>query len=361
MLLPYLHKSLSILLASSGLPPEEVDVRFERPERRWVEALTMPTLALFLFDLAESAEFRNAGAQVTRGATSAATRLPPRRFDLRFLAAAFATSAADEQALLWHALAALLKHTTLPEHVWPTDTEHAFPDVSILLKVGAYQDAPRPLDLWGALDLPPRASLLYTVTAPLDLAQVTEAPLVFTRLIRTTRTTVEDEGGGRGITPPTASSRLPTAQLRAPGDNVVEADVRHDLGGVLMDARELLVSDASVRIERQMTIMPVNRPEERNPTTQHPQRLAEAATDREGRFVLRNLPAGVASLRIERDSKQGGRERFKPVALESVQRPALLSSSPTLSLRVRVAPEGDARAAIGLPIPSAPLEIVIEA
>src|SRR6266511_2026469 len=110
-----LHTTISTLLYNRGrIDRDEVDVRFEMPSKPWVDSLVRPTLNLFLFEIEEKLEMRNATATVSRGNGRAVTRMPPRRFDLRYLVCAFSSVTEDEHALLWRALATLLKYTTLP-------------------------------------------------------------------------------------------------------------------------------------------------------------------------------------------------------------------------------------------------------
>jgi hypothetical protein len=100
-------------------------------------------------------------------------------------------------------------------------------DPAITAKVGPYTDAPRPLDLWGGLDLPLQLSFLYAVTVPLDLQITIDAPLVLTRATRFTRTPPQAEAAGAGITLPAQAQRADEAQWFAPLGSVA-VDVEHD-------------------------------------------------------------------------------------------------------------------------------------
>ena len=285
-MLPLLHTTIKELLHTRGnIPRGEADVRVDRPTRQWLDALTSPTLNMFLFDIAESAEFRNASAQTTRSNGWAKTKLAPRRFDLRYLVSAISTEADDEHELLWRALAALLKFPVLPAELLPDELLAL--DIPINTKVGAYTDAPRPLDIWGALDLPPRAALLYTVTAPLDLEQTLEAPLVFSRALRVTRTTEADEAAGRGIDPRRITQReaardyapLEGVALDPRGD-AADTDPQRDgtrfaLAGVVRDGDGKPVAGVAVRVKG---------------------RGIESTTNSAGRFRLAELPRGRLTL-----------------------------------------------------------------
>lgn len=218
-MLHHLHTTLSSLLHARGqIPQAEVDVLFDIPSRQWVEALERPAVCCYMFDMAEVAEFRNAGAQVSRANGRAVTKLPPRRVDLRYLVCAFSSSRADEQLLVWRAMAVFMKHTTLPVDLMPEDLRKL--DVPVTTKLGSYPEAPKTLDLWGALELPPRPALLLSVTAPLDLELEFEAPLVLTRITRFTRPSTGDQRGARGIDPDLVTRRGGVFDGYAPLDGV---------------------------------------------------------------------------------------------------------------------------------------------
>ena len=115
-----LHAALETLINKySQVSPEEVDVRFEAPTKDWLASLTRPTINLFLFDVQENTEKRETNVQTVRSNGKAERRLPPRRFDLRYMVSALATEIADEHDLLWRMLATLMKYQQLPHEVLP--------------------------------------------------------------------------------------------------------------------------------------------------------------------------------------------------------------------------------------------------
>lgn len=206
MTLPHLHAPIEALLRGPGGLPAEVEVACAVPSAEWRGELLAPTLCLYMFDMAENAELRNASAQTARANGAATTRLAPRRVDLRYLVCAFAGDAEDEQAIVWRALAVLLAHPTLPPELLPPEVREL--GVAVQTKVGPYQDAPRLLELWGALELPPRPALLYTVTAPLDLRQEVRAPLVLSRTLRSAPALPGDGRAGRRPRPAEVTGRV---------------------------------------------------------------------------------------------------------------------------------------------------------
>jgi hypothetical protein len=91
----------------------------------------------------------------------------------------------DEHLLIWRTLGVLLKHATIPGELLP-ESIRSF-GLPVTGKIAEADDTPRPIDVWSAFENPPRPSLVYVVTVPLDLEHVTTAPLVLTRTARFTR------------------------------------------------------------------------------------------------------------------------------------------------------------------------------
>src|SRR6266542_3520690 len=110
-MLKEVHTAIQHLLHQRGrIPPDEVDIRFDMPTRQWVDSLTRPTVSVYLFDLAENTELRQTNVQTSRGNGHAVHRMPPRRFDLRYMVSAPCTAVEDEHVLLWRALVTLLRY-----------------------------------------------------------------------------------------------------------------------------------------------------------------------------------------------------------------------------------------------------------
>ncbi len=186
-MLTELHAALQRLLWERGhISSREVDVTFEAPTRERIERLTRPTVNLFLFDVRENTELRQTNWQVTRGNGHAERRQPPRRIDLRYMVSALTTEIEDEHALLWRALATLLKYPELPKDLLPEELRAIA--VPISAKISPDDNGRRLLDVWTALGVPPHPALYYVVTAPVDLELAIQAPLVLTRAARYMRT-----------------------------------------------------------------------------------------------------------------------------------------------------------------------------
>jgi hypothetical protein len=251
-MLAELHSSLQQLLRERGLlDVREVDIEFDPPVKAWVAARIRPTLNLFLFDIQENTELRQTGMETSRGNGRGVHRMPPRRFDLRYLVSALTTDVTDEHLLLWRAMVTLLKHPVLPVEILPEAIRRY--ELPVQANVTKPEDGPRPLEVWSALESPPRPALVYVVTVPVDLEIAIEAPLVFTRTAR-------------------------YAQALAPG---VGGDVGVHIGGVLRDRKGQPVAGAQVSVEGRVA--------------------PEATTNAAGEFMLAGMPTGVVTLRVVRD------------------------------------------------------------
>ena len=260
-----LNACLRQLLRTRGLiDARDVDIEFDPPLKPWAVALVRPTLDLFLFDIQENTELRETGLQTTRGNGRGIHRMPPRRFDLRYMVSAMTSVVADEHLLLWRALVTLMKHQTLPDELVPPDVRAL--GVPVTTKVNKPDDAPRALEVWSALEARPRPSLIYVVTVPVDLEIAIEAPLVLTRTVRYRRT------------------REPEAR----------PELGTHIGGVVRDRTGAPVTDAVVAVAASSR--------------------AGVPTDPEGQFVLTGVPLGPVDLRIERP---GASPRTLTIAIPS--------------------------------------------
>src|SRR5262245_20545464 len=104
------HALQQLLWSSGRIDSEEVDIRFEAPTKCWVAPLNRPTINLFLFDVQENTEKRETNVQTVRSNGKAERRLPPRRFDLKYMVSALSTEIEDEHHLLWRILSTLMKY-----------------------------------------------------------------------------------------------------------------------------------------------------------------------------------------------------------------------------------------------------------
>ena len=264
-MLTALHATLRALLYDRGLIDRtEVDIEFEAPAKSWIGRCTRPTIDFFLYDIEENTDLRNTAMQTTRGNGVGVHRMPPRRFDLRFMVSAITTSIEDEHLLLWRALVTLMKHPTIPVDLVP-EAARVY-DLPVATKVTKPNDSPRALDLWSALETPPRPALLFVVTMPVDLDIALESPLVLTRTTRYTHTLA----GG-------------------PAEHGVH------IGGVVRDRKGKPLAGAKVAAAGQ---------------------VFEATTSAGGEFVLPDVGPGPVTLRV---SPEGRPEKQVTFAIPSDQ------------------------------------------
>jgi hypothetical protein len=262
-MMPDLHGVLQRLVHEKGrIPAGDVDVRFDPPKREWVASLVRPTIDFFLFDVRENTELRSSSLQSTRTGNGATYRVPPRRFDLRYMVSVLTTVVEDEHLLLWRVLATLMRHADLPTDILPPALATLEP--SIVTQVARADEPSTFLDVWSALEVPPRPALLYVVTAPLDLDIAFQSPLVLTRTTRMTR------GVRRGGEPSSEPSREPLAA----GSSAIGGVVRTRDGRPLAGARVSVAGRA----------------------------LASVETDADGRFLLGGLDEGPVTL----EARAGG-------------------------------------------------------
>jgi hypothetical protein len=201
-----------------------------------------------LFDVAENTDLRHTNMQMSRTNGHAVHRMPPRRFDLRYMVSALSTVIEDEHLLLWRTLITLLKYQHFPVDLLPDSLRSLEPPLTT--KILKAEEGPRLLDLWSAFDTPPHPALLYVVTVPVDLEIAIESPLVLTRTVRYVRSTAQQE--------------------------VIEPI--HHIGGTVRDRQGIPLAGVRVASEDRVT--------------------EESITNSEGKFVLANLRPGQATLRV---------------------------------------------------------------
>jgi hypothetical protein len=268
-MLTTIQTTIQHLLYEHGqIDPDEVDVRFERPSRQWAESLMLPTINLFLFDIVENTDRRSGAPQVGRTNGQAQMRVPARRFDLRYLIGVFTTLMEDETTLLWRTLATLLRHNPLPAELLSEELRAL--DLPLHTQVGQPETGAKPHELLGALELPPRPALVYTVTAPLDLELTFSAPLVLSRSIRFTRPTPAAERADLGLT----------------AEHTPSFDAMLRIGGIVRNQHGQPIQGAALAVEGSA--------------------IKEVITNNEGRFSMRVRRDGPLTLRI---SSPGGVSR----------------------------------------------------
>jgi Pvc16 N-terminal domain/Carboxypeptidase regulatory-like domain len=259
------HNTIKELLYAKGqIDPTEVEIEFNPPTKDWVNSRVAPTLNFFLYDLEENTDLRQAdydliSSKNAKGVSSSTRRVPPKRFDLHYMVSAISTVIDDEHLLLWRAMVTLLKNPTIPEQFLPENILKL--ELPVKGRVSQPDDGPRPMDLWSALETPPRPSLLYVLTVPVDLETGFESPLILTR----------------------------TARYRLLEQESAAAEVAFHIGGVVKDRLGSPISGANVGLIGHDKLR----------------------SDSLGRFVLTHVPAGEVKLEVSLEGKKS-----KTVTLE---------------------------------------------
>jgi hypothetical protein len=180
-MLPELHQVVQELIYREGrIERAEVDVAFEVPTKEFVERLVRPTVDLFLVELLENTDLRQAQFAVAQVNGHTRFEALPRRVDLRYVVTALTSNADDAFRLIWRVLAVLMRTPELPTDDLPRVLTL---DLPILARVAQPGDGTKLLDVWSAVGGEPRPAFGYVLTAPLDLGLSLEAPLVLGRTL----------------------------------------------------------------------------------------------------------------------------------------------------------------------------------
>ncbi len=262
-----------LLIRKAGLDPSEVDVSFDIPTRDWSTPVTRPTVNLYLYDIRENRQLRELDFEETRSGGTVRIKRLPVRIDLSYMITCWTSATEDQHRLLWHVLETFFRYSPIPDDVLqsnlskallhPVRTEVAQPD-GVLKNVS---------DFWGALENQIRPSVNLIVTLDLDLNQVKEEPLTFTKLVRVGERATAQDPQGREI----AVDRL------APGWEPLPAQ----LGGTVVTKKGDRVPNAAVRL--------VGRGAGQQAVQVGPTVLSDA----EGNYVFRNVPPGSYTLVVE--------------------------------------------------------------
>jgi hypothetical protein len=177
---------------------EQVGISFAAPDSDFPpSSVTLPAVDLFLYDVRENTELRNAAWIVERQfeprdngeiAQKAIKRRSPVRVDCSYLITAWSsesstTRALDEHHLLSEVMKILLRHPILPEVLLQGSLKGQEPPLpSSTLQPGRLQSVG---EFWQALGGKPKAALNYTVTIGVvpDRAIETEPVVVAKKLV----------------------------------------------------------------------------------------------------------------------------------------------------------------------------------
>lgn len=186
-----LDRSLEELLRRQ-LPPaleEQVTITFAAPAEDFPPAaVALPAIDLFLYEVRENRDLREAAWQLGLDSSGQGRRLrPPARVDCSYLVTAWPTPTSttpvlDEHRLLSEAMRVLLRHPTLPPPVLQGALRGQEPPLpATAMRPGEHQGLTQ---LWEALGGKPRAALTLAVTIAVELAEPEDTgPLVTDRTI----------------------------------------------------------------------------------------------------------------------------------------------------------------------------------
>jgi hypothetical protein len=187
-----------LLVEKTPLDPTQVDVNFEVPDREWSTGLAKPTINLYLYDIRENRELRDADWPTERGPDGGSgRRRAPLRIDLSYLVTAWTRAVEDEHHLLWLALYTLSRHPLISGDLLEGELKYQGRPLRLLTAQGDGV-LKNPADFWTALDNQLKPSVTLLVTVEMDLDLVIPAPPVGEIKINVgPRGTVPSEGNNR--------------------------------------------------------------------------------------------------------------------------------------------------------------------
>jgi hypothetical protein len=165
-----------------------VSVVFDAPAREWAVALSGPTVNLFLYDLREASDLREAEWREHRENGAARMARPPLRLECSYAVTAWARAIEDEHRLLSQVLAVLFAHERLPSGCLAGDlAEPTAQPYPLTTRVGGARSDGK-ADFWNAIGGSYKASIDYLVTLSCDAGvTVQRGPEVTRREIATRR------------------------------------------------------------------------------------------------------------------------------------------------------------------------------
>jgi hypothetical protein len=159
------HELPSELTASVAISFAAPDDKFPPP------AVALPAIDIFLYDVRENRDLRDASWQIDRALDGVTRRAPTVRVDCSYLVTAWAsdsspTRAFDEHRMLGDVIRALLRYPTLPEAVLGGELADQQPPLpTCTLQSGRLQSMG---EFWQALGGKPKAAVHYTVTVGVE-------------------------------------------------------------------------------------------------------------------------------------------------------------------------------------------------
>jgi Pvc16 N-terminal domain len=163
----------AFLRAEVPLSSRQIDVSFEAPDSDWGARVNKPTVNLFLWDVRNNVEQREAGVELVEGENGKRFRARPKpRVDCHYLVTAWTSEVKDEHQLLGSLLSSLLGHHEIAEDYLRGAYESVRPLPALQV---ALPDGKDNSDFWSALGGKLKPGLDLIVTATVDLDTTVEA------------------------------------------------------------------------------------------------------------------------------------------------------------------------------------------
>lgn len=178
----------ALLLRELPLKTGEIDIEFEQPKREWSARLSKPTINLFLYDLRENTQLRVQQRErlmqtIHNGQKHIAKKRTPFRMDCYYLLTTWANEAEDQHNLLGAAVAALLRHPTIPLEL--LEGELQTQPYKIISKLASPDTLPNVSEVWGVLDNEMRPAVPLVLTITIDPWEMKPVRMVETLTMRT--------------------------------------------------------------------------------------------------------------------------------------------------------------------------------
>lgn len=159
--------------AVTGSELAAAEISFELPDSTWRTNLSVLTLNVYLYSVAENTELRKPEPMIVRNTDGSRVKRirPPIRIDCGYCITAWSTATTDavleEHRLLGQALEVLMRNRTIPSGALQGSLSTQLPPYPTVIAsaVGPKTDP----DFWGALDQQLKPSLNYVVTLGLLL------------------------------------------------------------------------------------------------------------------------------------------------------------------------------------------------
>jgi hypothetical protein len=181
-----LSQTLRAMLKQSGLPKElaAAEIAFDRPGQTFRPAQTI--IDLFLYDVRENLELRNAEPVLERVNGHAERRPPPLRVDCTYLVTAWPVGGEDialqEHRLLAQVLQVFARHRKIPAAFLQGNLRDQQPPLPLI--ASQPDGLKEPSEFWSAIGGRLRPSLSVTATIGLEVFAAERLPLVLTEEIR---------------------------------------------------------------------------------------------------------------------------------------------------------------------------------